>query len=185
MEEVSRLLNQRAPSNPVAALLNEAFGPLGWEYDGDTLKVMVKVTEGHFLSVARSGGGFAESAALFGLEVKDAPINEGKRKMDATEAPQTGARSDGTGVGAASDRVGQGGGESKSTVPAGTAKPSRKVINDSITAASQIIIAKKICSQEDLVEFLKLYGATNKSQLTDEQAVKLLEQLTVIIKESK
>lgn len=89
----------------------------------------------------------------------------------------------GTGVGATSDRVGQGAGEPAPAVPAGVPKPSRKVINDSISAASQVILAKKLRTQEELKKMLEAYGVTNKSQLTDDQAVELLGQLNAITKE--
>lgn len=88
-----------------------------------------------------------------------------------------------TGVGATSDRVGQGAGESAPAVPTGTSKPSRKVINDSISAASQVILAKKLRTQEELKKMLEAYGVTNKTQLTDDQAVELLGQLNAITKE--
>lgn len=61
-------------------------------------------------------------------------------------------------------------------------RPTRKVIEDSITAASQVIIAKKLKSQDELLAMLGAYGVKNKSQLNDEQAVKLLEQLKAILK---
>jgi hypothetical protein len=107
---------------------------------------------------------------------------EGKLKgyyEPAKEAPVQAS----TGVGAEGDRVGQGAGESKPAVPTGAPKPSRKVINDSITECSRIILAKKLRTQEQLVKMLEAYGVKNKNQLTDEQAERLLGELNEITKE--
>lgn len=185
MDELNQLLSQQAPSDPLVKLLNDTFGPLGWEYGEYTLKVMAKVSDGHFLSVSRSARDLAAAAALFGLEVKDAQSNEGQRQVDAPAAPKAEARSDSTGVAPQGTSVEQGGGESKPAVPAGTPKPSRKVINDSISECSRIILAKKLRTQDQLVKMVEAFAVKRKEELNEGQALKLLEQLTEITKESK
>ena len=164
LEEVSQLLSSQEPSDPLVKLLNETFGPLGWELDGSALKVMVKVSEGHFLTVTRRAQGFESSAALFGLEVRNAPVQECAE------------------VAAGGDRVGQGAGEPEQAVPAGTPKPSRKVIMESISACSQVILAKKLRTQEDLVRMVQMFQVKRKEELNDAQAEKLLEQLKEVLK---
>lgn len=160
-------MSRQVPSDPLVKLLNDTFGPLGWEYVHQIgeLKVNCKVSDGMFFSVMRGGGSLADSAKLFGLEVR----NEETKVQDSP------------GVAAASDRVGQGAGESRETIPPSPTKPSRRVIDESITAASQVIIAKKLKSQEELVAMLQAYGVKSKSQLKDEQAMELLEKLNGVL----
>jgi len=181
MDELNQLLSQQAPSDPLVKLLNDTFGPLGWEYGEYTLKVMAKVSDGHFLSVSRSAANMAAAAALFGLEVNNAQSNEGQRQVDAQEAPQAEARSDGPAVAAQGAGVEQGGSEPKPTVPTGTPRPSRKVINDSISECSRIILAKKLRTQDQLVKMVEAFMVKRKEELNEGQALKLLEQLKEIL----
>jgi hypothetical protein len=126
----------------------------------------------------RSCYGCADSAVLGAMELIQAAEKLLKGHYEPTkEIPVS------TGVGVTSDRVGQGGGEPKPTIPTGTPKPSRKVINDSISAASQVILAKKLRTQDELKKMLEAYQVNNKMQLTDDQAVELLGQLNAITKE--
>jgi hypothetical protein len=85
------------------------------------------------------------------------------------------------GVGAESDRVGQGGGEPSPAVPAGAPKPSRKVILDSISECSKVILAKKLRTQEQLVKMVEAFAVKRKEELNEGQALKLLEQLKEIL----
>jgi len=85
------------------------------------------------------------------------------------------------GVGATSDRVEQGAGEPTPTVPAGVPRPSRKVINDSISECSRIILAKKLRTQDQLVKMVGAFAVKRKEELNEGQALKLLEQLKEIL----
>lgn len=166
---MNQFLSQQVPSDPLVKLLNDTFGPLGWEYDGSVLKVMAKVTDGHFLSVARYGGNLFFAAKMFGLEVKDGTPKETPVQTSTV-------------VGTTSDRVEPSGGEPQPTVPTGTYKPSRKVINELISECSKIIIAKKLRTQEQLVSMVQAFAVKRKEELTEDQALKLLDQLQEILK---
>jgi hypothetical protein len=181
MEEISQLLNRQAPSDPLVKLLNDTFGPLGWEYDGKALKVNVKVNEGHFLSVSRAASCLIGAAQMFGLEVTNAQSNEAKRTVDSPGSQEATPRTDSPAVAPSGAGVEQGGGEPKPAVSAGTPKPTRKVINDSISECSRIILAKKLRTQDQLVKMVEAFMVKRKEELNEGQALKLLEQLKEIL----
>lgn len=133
---------------------------------------MAKVTEGHFLSVTRGGANLQAAAKLFGLEVTDVEVKA--PNLEAANGP------DGS-VGTESNRVEGVRREPDPAVPAGAPRPSRKVINDSISECSRIILAKKLRTQEQLVKMVEAFAVKRKEELNDEQAMKLLEQLKEVL----
>lgn len=61
-------------------------------------------------------------------------------------------------------------------------KASREVINRSISTHSQVIIGKKLKTQDELMAMVKSFGADTKEKLTDENAEILLGTLQELIK---
>ena len=61
-------------------------------------------------------------------------------------------------------------------------KASREVINKSISTYAQVILGKKLKTEDELKAMVKGAGAITKEKLSDEQAEKLLAQLQELVK---
>lgn len=165
MDELVPLLKQPAPygQHSLIEALNDVFGPFGWDFEivngNARLKVMTKVSDGHFLSITRDAENIERAALTFGPRFD--------LRKDFNEPPQAPTPE----------------AESEPSVSAPLQpRPSRKVVEDSISECSQIILQLKRKTQDELVKMLQKYGVKTKSQLSDEQAMELLNQLKEIVK---
>lgn len=59
--------------------------------------------------------------------------------------------------------------------------PSRKTVEEKISLTSKVIIDSKRATQDQVVAMLAAYGVSNKSELNDDQAKKLLAQLEEVL----
>ncbi len=79
-------------------------------------------------------------------------------------------------------KAGTGGGvQAVKAVPVQAEVPrgaSRKTIEEKLSLTSKVLIDSKKATQEEVVKLLMAYGVKDKSELSDEQARKLLTQLT-------
>jgi DNA recombination protein Rad52 len=167
------------------------------------IKALVKVADGQFLHIVKEGTGYgvdksgqnphelaskeAESDAL-----KRAAMKFGKRlglalydktqEFISDEKTQDKAREVSAPASPGPARVEGVRSEPAPTVPAGTPRPSRDTILKSISTYSQVLLGKKLRSQEDLVKMVQAFQVKRKEDLNDAQAGKLLEQLKEICK---
>lgn len=156
---------QNSPAEEPVRFLNECFGHFGWElrtdFEGTVLvKAMIKVPEG-VLSISREAPSLKIAVDTFRIQ-KEAPSAKDEPPEEVQQAVQEPPVAE--------------------KVPT---RPRREIVNKSIAMESEVIVGRKLKTKEELRALVAAFGAQKKEQLSDDQALTLLEQLKQINKQEK